>query len=493
MILLMLVSCMAASILHMAFKSFFASSSASPPNAVEQQSTERQQPSSNVQHDLLAVKALGMSSSRAAAARSPLNRNNEINMALKGVEKADQYSREGKLEQSLKLYQSSLEILIKAISTTSPNNTSNISPEYTKQIKDRIKIALTEAEKVKAKLPSQKQPVGLKDNELRARPVRKPLPPSSNSAKAAATNANDDFTQLIFSDMFVDSAAITTKWSDVAGLKRAKQALQEAAILPLLRPDLFTNLRSPPTTVLLYGPPGVGKTMIVKAVAHESQCSLFSCGPSSLTSKWLGESEKLLRTLFQVAGAYAPSIIFVDEIDSLLSKRKENEHEASRRFKTEFMIQMDGIKNNSSNGVLVIGCTNCPWDIDDAIIRRFQRRIYIPLPDVDTRKAVLQSILNKCKPHSLSKQQLIQLVNITEGYSCSDLTSVGSEAAFGPLRSLGGIQEISKVKQKDVRPINYDDFLSALQSNPRSVSRGLLQRYSQWENEATGGNENALR
>jgi spastin len=306
----------------------------------------------------------------------------------------------------------------------------------------------------------------------------------------------DDMTQLIFSDIYVDSAKLTTRWSDVVGLQRAKQALQEAVILPMLRPDLYTNLRSPPRAVLLYGPPGTGKTLIVKAVAYESKCTLFSCSASTLTSKWVGESEKLLRTLFQVAESCAPSIIFVDEIDSLLSKRSESEHEASRRFKTEFMVQMDGCKKDmissvageaTENLILVIGCTNCPWDIDDAIMRRFQRRIYIPLPDAETRKAVLQSILNKCKPHSLSKQHIMQLVHRTEGYSCSDLTSVGSDAAFGPLRSLGGIEEISQVNPKDVRPVSFDDFLSALQSYPKSISKASLQRYAQWEKELESG------
>lgn len=154
------------------------------------------------------------------------------------------------------------------------------------------------------------------------------------------------------------------------GLVAAKRAIQEAAILPMIRPDLFTGLRSPPRGVLLYGPPGTGKTMLVRAAAKESKCILFSCTSSALTSKWHGEGEKLLRTLFAVAMDAAPSIIFFDEIDALLSTRKggENEHEASRRFKTEFMVQMDGIVsgNSSSNDddishrVLVLGCSNCP-------------------------------------------------------------------------------------------------------------------------------------
>jgi SpoVK/Ycf46/Vps4 family AAA+-type ATPase len=155
------------------------------------------------------------------------------------------------------------------------------------------------------------------------------------------------------------------------------------------------------------------------------------------------------------------------------------------------MIQLDGCKNNSNSSssqttaftkrVLLIGCTNCPWDIDDAIMRRFQRRIYIPLPDPETRNSVLQSLLHKSAPHSVSTEQLRQLVEKTEGYSCSDLTSVASDAAFGPLRSVGGIKEISIVHPSDIRPVNYKDYLIALQNYPKSLSETSLQRYTEWE------------
>ena len=181
---------------------------------------------------------------------------------------------------------------------------------------------------------------------------------------------------IIKTELYVDHSQLeSTSWDDIAGLETAKQSLQETAILPLIRPDLFIGLRKP-QNILLYGPPGTGKTMLVKAVAKESESLLFVCTASSLTSKWHGESEKLLRTLFQVARAAAPSIIFLDEVDALLSSRKsgDGEHEASRRFKTEFMTQVDGIVNGVTrdddddddvkNHLLLIACTNCPWDVD---------------------------------------------------------------------------------------------------------------------------------
>jgi SpoVK/Ycf46/Vps4 family AAA+-type ATPase len=281
-------------------------------------------------------------------------------------------------------------------------------------------------------------------------------------------------------------------------LDDATRSLQEAAILPLLRPDLYTGLRSPPRGILLYGPPGTGKTMLVKAVAHESQCILFACTASALTSKWHGEGEKLVRTLFRMASDVAPSILFFDEIDALLSSRKaEGEHEASRRFKTEFMVQVDGVASGGDGGgssegaddvqhrVLIIGCTNCPWDIDDAVMRRFQRRIYIPLPDAEARGALLRNMLKKASSdHSIkSSAQISQLIKLTEGYSCSDIAAIAQEAAFGPLRSLGGMEDIRVTRTQDVRPIDLNDFKDAISRSKKSVTSGLLAKYDAWEKE----------
>eukprot|EP00978_Attheya_sp_CCMP212_P048696 scaffold562234_cov138-Attheya_sp.AAC.1 len=295
---------------------------------------------------------------------------------------------------------------------------------------------------------------------------------------------------MVKNELYVESSMLHTSWNDIAGLAVAKRSLQEAAILPLLRPDLYTGLRQPPKGILLYGPPGTGKTMLVKAVAHESKCLLFACTASALTSKWHGEGEKLVRTLFRVASDVSPAIVFLDEIDSLLSSRGGgNEHEASRRFKTEFMVQMDGIiagKDDKSNDVqkrvLVLGCTNCPWDIDDAVMRRFQRRIYVPLPDGEARRALIEAMLRKSgNTHNLTSRQVTKLVALTDGCSCSDIASVANEAAFGPLRSVGDLNAIRDVKTADVRPISYSDFEDAIRNTSKSVSSTLLAKYQQWE------------
>ena len=218
-------------------------------------------------------------------------------------------------------------------------------------------------------------------------------------------------------------------WEDVAGLDAAKKALKEAVVYPFLRPDLFMGLREPARGMLLFGPPGTGKTMLARAVATESRSTFFAISASSLTSKWLGDSEKLVRALFGLARALAPSIIFVDEIDSLLSSRGgSSEHESTRRIKTEFLIQWSDLqraaagkelnakekKEGDASRVLVLAATNIPWAIDEAARRRFVRRQYIPLPENYVREKQLLNLLGHQK-HNLSERDIHKLVELTDG------------------------------------------------------------------------------
>lgn len=218
-------------------------------------------------------------------------------------------------------------------------------------------------------------------------------------------------------------------WDDVAGLEIAKSALKETVVYPFLRPDLFMGLREPARGMLLFGPPGTGKTMLARAVATESKSTFFAISASSLTSKFLGESEKLVRALFALAKLLAPSIIFVDEIDSLLSSRGgSSEHEATRRIKTEFLIQWSDLQKaaagretsekdkerGDATRVLVLAATNLPWAIDEAARRRFVRRQYIPLPEDFVRKQQVKTLLSHQK-HDLSERDLDRLVALTDG------------------------------------------------------------------------------
>ncbi|RMZ79230.1 hypothetical protein DV737_g3544, partial [Chaetothyriales sp. CBS 132003] len=282
-------------------------------------------------------------------------------------------------------------------------------------------------------------------------------------------------------------------WDDVAGLEPAKTALKEAVVYPFLRPDLFMGLREPARGMLLFGPPGTGKTMLARAVATESKSTFFAISASSLTSKWHGESEKLVRALFSLAKVMSPSIIFVDEIDSLLSKRGDNgEHEASRRSKTEFLIQWSDLQKaaagkeadkrggGDASRVLVLAATNCPWDIDDAARRRFVRRQYIPLPEADTRERQLRTLLGHQK-HDLAEADIGRLVELTDGYSGSDITALAKDAAMGPLRHLG--EALLFTPPESIRAIQMADFEKSLESIRPSVSKRGLEDFDKWAKE----------
>ncbi|KAK4802126.1 hypothetical protein SAY86_000329 [Trapa natans] len=269
----------------------------------------------------------------------------------------------------------------------------------------------------------------------------------------------------------------SVKWEDVAGLDKAKQALMEMVILPTKRRDLFTGLRRPARGLLLFGPPGNGKTMLAKAVASESEATFFNVSASSLTSKWVGEAEKLVRTLFMIAISRQPSVIFIDEIDSIMSTRLANENDASRRLKSEFLIQFDGVTSNPDDLVILIGATNKPQELDDAVLRRLVKRIYVPLPDESVRRLLLRTKL-KGQAFSLPGGDVDRLARETEGYSGSDLQALCEEAAMMPIRELG--TNILKVKANQVRPLRYDDFRKAMTVIRPSLQRSKWEELDQW-------------
>lgn len=224
------------------------------------------------------------------------------------------------------------------------------------------------------------------------------------------------------------------KWDDVAGLEGAKEALKEAVILPVKFPQFFTGKRKPWSGILLYGPPGTGKSYLAKAVATEADSTFFSISSQDLVSKWLGESEKLVSQLFNLARESSPSIIFIDEVDSLCSARGDGESEAARRIKTQLMVEMQGVGSNNSK-VLVLAATNLPYNLDQAIRRRFDKRIYIPLPE-DTARAHMFKIHLGDTPNSLKEEDYQELGRRTEGFSGSDVAVVVKDVLMQPIRLL---------------------------------------------------------
>ncbi|CAF1329520.1 unnamed protein product [Adineta steineri] len=233
-------------------------------------------------------------------------------------------------------------------------------------------------------------------------------------------------------------------FADVIGLEQAKDALKEAVILPVKFPQLFQGKRKPWAGILLYGPPGTGKSYLAKAIATECKSTFISVSSSDLLSKWLGESEKGVKCLFEVARERQPCIVFIDEIDALCGQRNDTESESSRRVKTEFLVQMQGVGTDNS-GVLVLAATNIPWALDTAIRRRFEKRIYIPLPGINERAAMFKTHLGTSTFHTIRDNEWMQLAQKSEHYSGADIGVVCREALLRPIRRLGSATHFKRI------------------------------------------------
>ncbi|GAB4850138.1 Katanin p60 ATPase-containing subunit A1 [Ancistrocladus abbreviatus] len=295
-----------------------------------------------------------------------------------------------------------------------------------------------------------------------------------------------DLAAMLERDVLDSSPGV--RWDDVAGLTEAKRLLEEAVVLPLWMPEYFQGIRRPWKGVLMFGPPGTGKTLLAKAVATECGTTFFNVSSATLASKWRGESERMVRCLFDLARAYAPSTIFIDEIDSLCNARgASGEHESSRRVKSELLVQVDGV-NNSSAGedrkiVMVLAATNFPWDIDEALRRRLEKRIYIPLPNFESRKELIR--INLKTVEVAPDVDIDEVARRTEGYSGDDLTNVCRDASLnGMRRKIAGKtrDEIKNMSKDEISkdPVAMCDFEEALSKVQPSVSAADIERHEKW-------------
>ncbi len=274
------------------------------------------------------------------------------------------------------------------------------------------------------------------------------------------------------------------RWIEIAGLENCKQALREAIVLPMLKPDLFTGARKPWSGILLFGPPGCGKTLLAKAAATECKATFFNVSSADLLSKWLGESEKLISSLFKVARLKAPSLIFMDEIDSVATRRGEgSESGGERRVKTQLLSEIQGLKTTHKKILLVLGATNRPWDIDNAMLSRFEKKVYVPLPDIPARAGIFK-IHTAGINSTLIDEDYIELAARSEGYSGRDISYVCREVIMLPIRELdmSGLLENSN-KDVKVRDINLNDFKKALKKIKPMTTKSDLKRYHSWKDE----------
>ncbi|XP_050386651.1 uncharacterized protein LOC126802969 [Argentina anserina] len=435
-----------------------------------------------------------------------------FDLAKEEIAKAVRAEEWGLVEDAVAHYSSAQRILVEASSTPVPSFISNSEREKVKlyrqkiskwqgQVSDRLQVlsrrpggmCISKGTVAPARTAAATPTTSNSRNHV----IPKILHPSTSMPATRSQTNNivrskpvqdsgsgyDEKLVEMINSAIVDRSP-SVKWEDVAGLEKVKKTLMEMVILPTKRRDLFTGLRRPARGLLLFGPPGNGKTMLAKAVASESEATFFNVSASSLTSKWVGEAEKLVRTLFMVAASRQPSVIFMDEIDSIMSTRQANENDASRRLKSEFLIQFDGVTSNPNDLVIVIGATNKPQELDDAVLRRLVKRVYIPLPDVTARRLLLSHKL-KGQAFSLPSGDLERLARDTEGYSGSDLQALCEEAAMMPIRELG--ENILTIKANQVRPLRLEDFQKAMTVIRPSLSKSKWEELEQW-NEEFGSN-----
>ena len=314
---------------------------------------------------------------------------------------------------------------------------------------------------------------------------------------SGSTNDVRELALIISRDICRDSVKV--RWSDVVGLESAKNVLKESVVIPSLYPDLFdaVGLLSPWRGVLLYGPPGTGKTLLAKAVATECNATFFNISASSIVSKYRGDSEKLVRVLFDLARYHSPSTIFLDEIDSIMSQRGSSgsgEHEASRRMKTELLIQMDGLcqpqrfsKDQAAlSRIFILAASNLPWDLDSALLRRLEKRVLVDLPNEAARAAMFRHYFPAERCPDLDVDVLAAH---TRDYSCADITLVCKEAAMQPVRrviqstKLQPEVDLTNVELKSkLTPVSMDDAMEAILRTKPATLPAKQDTYQSWRN-----------
>lgn len=323
-----------------------------------------------------------------------------------------------------------------------------------------------------------------KDDSAKRKEAVKRLQATTDGKKLQDLN---EYEQSIASEV-VFAADINVTFDSIGGLDDIISDLKESIILPLTYPELFasaTGLLGAPKGVLLYGPPGCGKTMLAKALASSSGATFINMHISTLTDKWFGESNKLVNALFSLARKLQPSIIFIDEIDAFLREREKNDHEAMAMIKAEFMSLWDGLSTESSTKIVVLGATNRPNDIDSAILRRMPKRFNIQLPNTQQRKKILDLMLKGAKQDETFSVEV--LARRTSGMSGSAIQELCRNAAMKPVRefirehgtvtgSTKGDLDIEKLKAQgtdSIRPLRNTDFEAGVMSSSTDSSSAI--------------------
>lgn len=383
-------------------------------------------------------------------------------LALEGVAgkfaaEAISQDSQGDRNAAITSYQRAIDALIKLIQLFPDNTLNAVYEQHCKQYKKRI---------TELQLSSEN------------------YPQNDNNHANASIHANSNQTTNTNLENMIMKEKPNVSWKEVIGLEDVKTALRESIVYPAKKPELFTL--GWPRGILLYGPPGCGKTMLAAATASEINGYFINVDAASMMSKWLGDAEKNVSQLFHMARDSSkkenvPVIMLIDEVDSLLGN-SQNENGGEIRVKNQFLTEMDGVNDKGKNlQTYVIAATNKPWKLDWAFLRRFSKRIYIPLPSLATRENLFSSYLSKLKKDSsVNASQLAQLI---EGYSASDIRDICQSVQlsvideFFSLAESNGNKDLTHVQLRDV---TMDDFKKTIKKRRPSVNAGMIEEYSNW-------------
>jgi len=388
------------------------------------------------------------------------------------LEQAISLDQRGMKKEACQHYLKASKILIKMSNSTSLPSVRKHYIDRAQECVDRVRYLSGIKKKSKGPVDGLVTPPKLEGTPSQPATIKEPTTESEVDDEAKKL-------QEMISDTILTERP-TVKLSEVAGLEDAKQAIDDAILAPMKHPELFKGkARQPWRGILFYGPAGCGKTLVAKAVASEVNATFFNVSAANIVSKWLGESERLVLNLFELARKNQPAIIFIDELDSIGVSRSGDDVGGERRLKTQLLTELQGLASKEDERITLIGATNLPWELDFALRSRFEKKIHVPLPNKEARAVIFEIHMEDVEVSPTVDYD--EMADLTEGYSGRDISVVCREAAMEPIRDLQRTGRMDDEEEiLDIRPVSREDLLQAIENIRPATPPEDVKKYIDW-------------